>query len=120
MQRTLQFIRPVQKRLAYLVLYPNVWVCVQPTVNILFGSKGFPGCASYLCSDGCCASLKVVTNVRRRVQIDSKLSKHASSEGNRRVISEWASCRCRQQKEKCFHPFGETFCASNNGMGVRS
>ena len=90
-------------------------------MNTLFRSKEFPGRASYLCSDLCCASRKVVTHDQRRVQIDGKSSKYVSPDSNRSHNArsfrvDFMSMPAK--RAKCFRSFAETFCARNNGKGV--
>jgi hypothetical protein len=45
----------------------SVWMCVRSTTNNMFFSDGFSH-ASYLCSDGGCASREVITYNQRSMQ----------------------------------------------------
>ena len=87
-------------------------MCVRSTVNTLFRSKEFPGRASYLCSDLCCASRKVATHDQRRVKIDGKLSKYVSPGSNRSHNARSfrvGFMSMPAKKAKCFRPFAETY-----------
>jgi hypothetical protein len=121
-QWTLLLMRTKYKQLAYLVIYPSVCVCVcELRCTFCFARIGFP-VAHRTCV------VVVVRAVRLRPTFNAECKStiichdaflRTVTTLTTRVLSERASWRCRQQKERSvFVPLAR--CINNTGMGVSS